>query len=251
MLQAFVIVLREGFEAFLIVSVIVAYLLRTNRRHLLPAVNWGIVVALVLSGALGKLLVQRGFDPVWEGVLGLVAVALVSTLVIQMWKHARYLKQETEQRLERLTARPSLSWAALGVFGFTILMVAREGVETALMLAQIRDPAFVSGVWLGLTCTAGMAVLWVKCSHLVNLRLFFQITSVFLLLFLAQILLSSFHELSEAGLLPNSDAFHAATEPFSTEGRYGRWFSILTVLFCLGWFVMAWGRERLRGSARA
>ena len=95
MLQAFVIVLREGFEAFLIVSVIASYLQRT-RRDLLPAVGWGIAASLVISGGLGYGLQQRGFDPLWEGILGLIAVVLVSTLVIQMWRHARSLKKETE-----------------------------------------------------------------------------------------------------------------------------------------------------------
>ena len=244
MLQAFVIVLREGFEAFLIVSVIVSYLQRTNRRHLLPPVRWGVLVSVGLSWALGRLLVHRGFDPLWEGILGLVAVVLVSTLVIQMWTHARYLKQETEQQLETLSSRASLSWAALGVFGFTALMVAREGVETALLLVQIQDRAFVMGVWGGLACMILLAVLWVKCSRLVNLRLFFQVTSVFLLLFLGQILIYALHELSEAGLLPHSEAFHAATEPFSPDGLYGKWFSVVTLVFCFGWFLIAWGRQR-------
>jgi len=199
-----------------------------------------------VSWGLGNALAARGFDPLWEAILGLVAVVLVSTLVIQMWMHARHLKRETEQRLERISSKPSLSWAAVGVFGFTVLMVGREGVETALMLVQVRDPAFLTGVGLGLLGTALMAVLWIKASHLVNLRLFFQVTSVFLLLFLGQILLYSMHEFSEAGVIPHSEAFHAATEPFSPDGRYGKWFSLVTVAVCLGWFLIAWGRERLR-----
>lgn len=249
MFQALVIVLREGFEAFLIVAVIVAYLQRTGRRALLPAVGWGILVALLLSGALGIFLAQRGMDPLWEGILGLVAVVLVSTLVVQMWVHARHLKRETEQHLETISTHPLFGWVSFGVFGFTVLMVAREGVETALLLAQVHDPAFLTGAGLGLLGTAVMAVLWVRCSHLVNLRLFFQVTSVFLLLFLGQILIYAFHELSEAGVLPNSDVFHAATEPFSPDGLYGKWFSIVSVAVCMGWLVVAWVWERLHGSA--
>ena len=247
MVQALVIVLREGFEAFLIVAVIVSYLQRTGRRHLLPAVGWGIVVALLISGALGLFLEQWGMNPLWEGILGLVAVVLVSTLVLQMWAHARHLKRETEQRLETISSRPLFGWVSLGVFVFTLLMVAREGVETALLLVQIHDPAFLTGAGLGLLGTAAMAVLWVRCSHLVNLRLFFQVTSVFLLLFLGQILIYAFHELSEAGILPNSEAFHTATEPFSPDGVYGKWFSIVSVTICMGWFLLAWVRERLQG----
>ena len=246
MVQAFVIVLREGFEAFLIVSIIVAYLQKTRRVQLLPPAYWGIVAALAISGVLGWLLAQRGFDPLWEGVLGLIAVVFVATLVVQMWRHARYLKHETETKLENLSGRPSPWWAAWGVFAFTVLMVAREGIETALMLTQVHDPAFLTGAGLGLLLTGALAFLWVKCSHLINLKLFFQVTSLFLLLFLGQILIYAFHELSEAGILPNSAAFHEATEPYAPDGLYGKWFSIATVAVCFGWLLWAWGRDQLQ-----
>ena len=246
MFQAFVIVLREGFEAFLIVSVIVSYLQKMGRRALLPAAGWGVGVAVVVSVVLGWLLEQRGFDPLWEGMLGLVAVVLVSSLVIQMWRHARYLKQETEARLKTISAKPSSGWAALGIFCFTLLMVAREGVEAALLLVQIHQPAFLVGAGLGLCCTGLLAVLWVRCSHLINLQLFFQVTSVFLLLFLAQVGFSAFHELTEAGILPHSAALHAATEPFSSDGVYGRWFSVATVAICALWLLVAWVRQGRR-----
>jgi len=249
MLQAFVIVLREGFESFLIVSIIIAFLQRFNRRRLLPAVYWGIAVSLALSAALGIALAQRGYDPLWEGILGLVAVVFVSSLVIQMWRHGRYLKQETEQKLTTLSERESTPWQIAGVFLFTVLMITREGIETALMLLQVRDPAFLLGAGLGLLSTVLFAVLWVRCSHLINLKLFFQVTSVFLLLFLVQVLLYAFHELSEAGVLPASEAFHAATEPFAPNGLYGKWFALGTVVICAGWLAVAGVRERLRRHA--
>ena len=251
MFQAFVIVLREGFETFLIVSIIIAYLRKMGRVHLLPPVYWGIAIALAASAGLGLLLAQRGYDPLWEGVLGLVAVGFVLTLVIQMWRHARYLKRETEQQLDALSSRSSDRWAASGVFLFTVLMMTREGIETALLLLQVRDPAFLAGAGLGLCCTAGLAFLWARWGHLINLKLFFQVTSIFLLLFLGQISISALHEFSEAGLLPNSDAFHAATEPFSPDGLYGKWFSVVTVAVCAGWLLLAWGLNKLRGAPQA
>ena len=250
MLQAFVIVLREGFEAFLIVSVIASYLQRT-RRHLLPAVGWGIGASLVVSGGLGYALQQRGFDPLWEGILGLVAVFLVSTLVIQMWRHARFLKKDTEQKLESISQHRSGTWAAAaGVFLFTVLMVSREGIETALLLTQVHDPAFLTGVGFGLLCTALLCLLWVRASRLINLKLFFQVTSIFLLLFLAQVCIYALHELSEAGVLPDSEAFHLATEPFSPDGLYGKWFSVITVAVCMGWLLLAWLRQRIHPPAK-
>jgi len=89
--------------------------------------------------------------------------------------------------------------------------------------------------------------LWVRCSHLINLKLFFQVTSIFLLLFLGQVFIYALHELSEAGVLPGSEAFHLATEPFSPDGLYGKWFSIITIAVCMGWLLVAWGRQRIRG----
>ena len=250
MFQAFVIVLREGFEAFVIVSVILSYLRKLHRRELLQAVRWGIGVSVVISAALGMLLSQRGYDPLWEGILGLVAVAFVSTLVVQMWRHGRYLKQETEQKLKTLSSRPSTRWAVTVVFLLTVLMIAREGIETALMLLQVHEASFLIGAMSGLGCTVLLCALWVRCSHLINLRLFFQVTSVFLLLFLGQVLLYALHELSEAGVLPGSEAFHLATEPFSPAGRYGKWFPIVTVLVCAGWLLIAWGRQKIRDTSR-
>jgi high-affinity iron transporter len=251
MFQAFVIVLREGFETFLIVSIIVAYLAKTRRPQLLPAVYWGIGVSLAVSLGFGLLLADRGYDPLWEGILGLVAVGFVSTLVIQMWRQGRYLKRETEQKLEAMSSRRAGPWIGSGVFFFTVLMITREGIETALMLLQVHDASFLLGMGLGLICTLGLAVLWVRFSHLINLKMFFQVTSVFLLLFMSQVFLNSLHEFSEAGLLPGSERFHAATEPFSVDGRYGKWFSIVSVAVCAGWLVVAWARERARSRVPA
>jgi high-affinity iron transporter len=249
MLQSFVIVLREGFEAFLIVSVIAAYLAKSGRRQLLPAVWWGVGVSLALSAGAGMALSQRGFDPLWEGILGLVAVVFVSTLVVQMWMQGRHFKHDTEVQLKEISSRRSV-WAMWGIFLFTVLMITREGIETALMLIQVPDPAFLTGVWLGLAATSLMALLWVRASHLINLRLFFQVTSLFLLLFVGQILLTALHELSEAGVLPASEAFHAATEPYAPDGRYGRWFAIVSVGICAAWLLFGWMRQRLAPPAK-
>jgi high-affinity iron transporter len=81
---------------------------------------------------------------------------------------------------------------------------------------------------------------------LINLKRFFQVTGVFLLLFMVQVGIYSFHEFSEAGLLPNSDALHEATEKFSPDGLYGKWFSLLMVSVCGLWLIGGWVVDRLR-----
>lgn len=250
MLQSFVIVLREGFEAFLIVAVIVAYLKRTGQTQLLPAAYWGIGVSLVASVGLGFWMSQGVNEPLWEGVLGLVAAVMVTTLVIQMWRQGRYMKANIEKKLEATSKNPG-KFASFGVFAFTVLMISREGMETALMLVQVPRQDVFAGVSLGILATAAFSWLWVRFSRYINLQMFFQVTGIFLLLFVAQILLYSFHEFSETGLIPNSEAFHVATEPYSPDGLYGQWFPIAMIAVCAAWLLGAWLNDLVQRKIRA
>ncbi len=239
MIQAFVIVLREGFEAFLIVAITAAYLQRTGRRSLMSAVWWGIAFSVVLSALLGYLLVRGANEPLWEGVTGLVSAVLVAGFVIHMWRTAPRLQSDMETRLREKIAAPSTKAAFWGVFVFTTLMIAREGMETALLLIQVPEGRILGGAALGTLAATAMALLWWKLGRLLNLKLFFQVTAVFLLLFVAQVLIYSFHEFSEAGLFPNSEALHAATEPYGPDGIYGKWISLGMVAVCAVWLAVA------------
>ena len=131
------------------------------------------------------------------------------------------------------------------VFGFTVLMVTREGMETALMLIQVRNSRFILGSLLGIAAAALMSWAWAHYGHRIDIRRFFQVTGLFLLLFAVQIVFYSIHEFSEAGLLPNSEAIHTATEPFSPVGVYGKWFSVLMVGICAAWLVTMSMKDRL------
>ncbi|HXF03963.1 MAG TPA: FTR1 family protein [Blastocatellia bacterium] len=247
MLDAFMIVLREGFEAFLIVAITLTYLNKTNRQWLKSAVYVGIVTAAVLSAILGFVLLRGINQAFWEGVIGLVAAVLVASLVIHLWRTGPRLKQIMEGHLERASA-PVSRWAAFGgVFLFTVLMITREGMETALMLYQVRGNYF-TGAILGLMAAITMAWLWSRYGSRINLRRFFQVTGIYLILFTIQILIYSFHELAEAEILPRSEEFHAATEPLSPTGIYGKWFSLGMVGICGLWLLGAWWRDRNRGG---
>ena len=244
MLQAFVIVLREGFEAFLIVAIIFSYLAKTNRKNLLSGVYWGVVFSVFLSVLLGFLLYKGANEPLWEGITGVISAILVTWFVIHMYRTASHLKKDMETKLaEKTVQAPTTTAAFWGVFFFTSFMISREGMETALLLIQIHSPQIVLGSLLGLLAVSGMAILWVRVGHLINVKLFFQVTSLFLLLFVAQILLYSFHEFAEAGLLPNSEFLHNATEPYSPDGIYGRWISLAVVIVCGFWLGVAGIKE--------
>jgi high-affinity iron transporter len=246
MLEAFLMVMREGFESFLIVAIILSFLSKTNRKNLIPAVVAGIVVSIGVSTGLGLLLVKGINESLWEGVLGIVTIVMVGSLVYHMWRFAPKLKSHIEGRFETAAAKRSTLFAALGVFALTVVMISREGMETALMLLQVRDKGVISGILLGLAAAAVVSWIWWRYSHLINLKRFFQVTGVFLILFMLQVALYSFHEFSEAGLLPNSERIHEATEPFSPVGIYGQWISILMVSFCVVWLLAAQFGDRLR-----
>jgi high-affinity iron transporter len=245
MLPALIIVFREGFEAFLTVAIILAYLRKTGRNSLRPAVHWGIGVSIVASFALGWVL-MRVNQSLWEGVLGVVAAVLVATFVVHVWRTAPHMKRDMEARLETATSSGSQALAAAGVFGFTVLMVTREGMEAALMLIQVRNSRFIIGGLLGIGAAAAMSWAWAHYGHRINLKRFFQVTGLFLLLFTVQIVFYSIHEFSEAGLLPDSEAIHNATEPFSPVGVYGKWFSVAMVGLCAVWLLVVSMVDRVK-----
>jgi high-affinity iron transporter len=270
MLQSFIIVLREGFESFLLVAVIFSYLRKSGQRQLAPAVYWAIIAALAVSGGLGYLLFQMqtghsewieqhlgqtlsgflGNEALREAILGVVAIVMVASLVIYMWRTGPKLKERMEERLGEVSIRSGKT-AYLGVFLFTILTISREGMETSLMLLQVRSPRLIWGALLGLGAAMGMAWAWGQFGHLINVKRFFQVTGIFLLLFMTQVAIFTFHEFAEAGLLPNSEALHTATEKFSPDGLYGQWFSVAMVGACAAWLVGAWITDRLLTSRSA
>ena len=250
MINALIIVFREGFEAFLTVAIIVAYLRKTGRDWLRPAVWSGIAASIIASFALGFWLRTVTNQPLWEGVLALVAAVLVTTFVVQMWRAAPRMKQEMERSIEHQASRRSRALAIAGVFTFTLLMITREGMETALMLIQVRQPGFTIGAILGAIAAASLAWLWAHYGHRINLKRFFQVTGLFLLLFTAHIVFYAVHEFSEAEILPNSQWIHDATEPYTPLGRYGMWISVAMIVICAGWLAIASIADRFR-SARS
>ena len=242
MLQAFVITLREGLEAFLIVAISLAYLKKTGRAQLVPAVHWGIAASVLVSVAAGILLAQAANQALWEGVLAMVAAVLVTSLTVHMWRAGRRMKRDIEGKLEASSAKTGRA-AFLGVFAFTLLMITREGMETALLmnalLFQVRSMQIVSGAVAGTVLAAAVAFLWSRYGHRVNLARFFQVTAVFLFVFVFQLLIYGFHELTEANLFPGSEAWHAATEPYGPDGIYGQYLTYLLVVLPVGWLAVA------------
>jgi high-affinity iron transporter len=242
MIQALVITLREGLEAFLIVAFSLAYLRKSGRHELLPAVYWGIAAAILMSIGAAFLFQRAANQALWEGILAIVAAISVATLTAHMWRTARRIKGDIEGHLRQSASKQGIA-AFLGVFGFILLMVAREGMETALLMGtllfQVKSASVLSGAVLGTLMAVVVAWLWSRYSHRVNLALFFQVTSVFLLVFVIQLLIYGFHELTEANIFPYSEPLHWATEPYGPDGKYGQYLTYLLVVLPMGWLLLS------------
>jgi high-affinity iron transporter len=250
--QMVVVTLREGIEMFLIVAIAAAYLRKTDRSALLPAVGWGAAAAVAASILLGVWLAEVAVLPFWEGVLAAIAAVLVISMVVYMLKAARHMKAEIGERLESAARRPGAA-AWLGVFLFTVLMITREGMEFAFVAATLAHQAgnaqLLGGAALGLIAAALLAAAWARYGHRVNLALFFQVTSIFLVLFALQLLFYSFHEFTEANALPIDNAYwHLATEEWA-QGKYANLVSIALVVVPVLWLGYVSFRAPVHGRA--
>lgn len=205
MLETFIITLREGVEAALIVGITLAYLAKIGRPELRKSVYAALAAAFVGSIGVAILLSRTHYnEDIFEGWVMLAAAFFVITMIIFMMKTGRKLKGQIEGKVGLLAGQGS--W--LGLFFFVFLMVLREGVETVLILAAVtlNTSALLSliGTLLGVGAAVLFGVMFVKGSVRINLQKFFRVTSVILFFVAGQLIISGLHELSENGVLPSS-----------------------------------------------
>ena len=198
MLQAFIITLREGVEAALIVGITLAYLAKIGRNDLRKSVYAALGTAFAGSIALAVVLSRLKWNQdVFEGWVMLAAAVFVVTMIIFMMKTGRKLKGEIEGKIG-LFARED-AW--IGLFLFVFLMVLREGVETVLILSAVtlNSTELMSfiGTVLGVAVAILFGVMFVKGSVKINLQKFFRVTTAILFLVAAQLVIAGLHELSE------------------------------------------------------
>jgi FTR1 family protein len=210
--EAFVITLREGVEAALIIALVITYLNRTGRAELHRWVYAGLGLALLASvlGAFG--LSRIGLDPeseVMEGILYAIAAVLVASLVIWMWRSSKGMKQQIEGRLDEITRDVTAQTGqryGLALLIFVFVMIFREGIETVVFLAafSLTNTASIVSIIGGLA-GLGLAILFgvliIRGSLRINLRWFFTVTSIVLLILAVRLAAGSLHEFHEAGIL--------------------------------------------------
>lgn len=241
MLQAFIITLREGVEAALIVGITLAYLSKIQRSDLRKLVYAALGLAFVASIGVAIALSRLDLnEDVYEGWVMLAAAFFVVTMIIFMMRTGKHLKGEIESKIGTLAGRGS----QVGVFLFVFLMVLREGGETVLILSAVKleSSALLSfvGTLLGVFAAVLFGLMFIKGSVRINLQKFFRFTTVILLFVAAQLVISGLHELSENGVLPSSKREMALIGPIVTN----EWFFVVTIVALAGLMVLFEARRR-------
>jgi high-affinity iron transporter len=247
MFDSLIITLREGVEAALIVGIVLGYLKKAGRDEWTRYVWWGVGTAVAVSAAAAYFLQRWAIsEDAYEGWMMLVGAVFVASVVVWMMRASKGLSKEIQSRVSDLSAQPSRS-GAWGIFAFVLLMVSREGAETAIFLGAVSlrttELMNLMGAVLGLALAIGLGVAFFKGSVKVNLRRFFGITSLVLLVVAVQLLVSGLHELSESQILPSSRGEMAIIGPIVNSDAF---FFVAVIGLCL-FLVLA---QRIRsGSA--
>jgi FTR1 family protein len=209
MLQAFIITLREGVEASLIVGIVFAYLTKIGRSELKRTLFWALGAALAASVGGAIILARTQFNTdIFEGWVMLAAAAFVVSMIWFMHRTARTMRGSIEEKIAQYTGPAGVS--KIGLFFFVFLLVLREGVETVLILSAVTlnstELLSFTGTLLGIAVSIVFGVLFIRGSVKINLQRFFSVTTVILYFVAFQLIVSGLHELSENGVLPSSQA---------------------------------------------
>lgn len=229
MIAGTLITIREGLEAFLIVGILVGYLTKVKRPQLKVYVGIGAVAALAVTALLAILFQYMAFQfegasaRIFEALVALLAVGVLTWMVLWMQRQSRGIKGELEQKAD--AAISSSQAFALGSLAF--VSVLREGVEIALFLSALlitsRDTQLLFGAMLGLVVAAGLTYLLFRSSIRLNLRNFFIVTGVFLILIAAGLIGHSVMALQETGWLQIGTTIAWNLQGFvSNDGLAGR-----------------------------
>jgi high-affinity iron transporter len=249
---------REGLEASLIVGIVLAYLAKTENRQMFRVIWAGAAAAIAVSIVTGAALfftvgeLDGSSEKVFEGAAMVSAVAVLTWMIFWMRKQARGIKRELEDRLAGAIAAGS----AIGLASVVFFAVLREGWETALFLFAISEsssPVSTSvGAALGLVLSVVLGVGLYLGSRRLNLRQFFTVTGMLLIVFAAGLVAHATHEFQEAGVLPTVVDHVWNTSAYVGQGSHaGRFLealfgynaapSLLEVLAWAGYAAVALG----------
>ncbi len=263
--------LREGLEAALIVGIVFGYLRKIDGMQYARTAWAGVVSATLLSAALAVGISAVGAElegraeQLFEGTTMLLAVTVLTWMIFWMRSQAQHMKARLEGKMQEVVAA-GVSGAAWGLFAMTFIAVFREGVETALLLGaaafQTNGMDTLIGAVTGLAMAAVIGYAVYASTARLNVRLFFDVTSLLLLVFAAGLFMHGVHEFQEAGLLPeviaqvwNTSGWISAD---SVSGQFLRTLvgytptpSLVEVLAYVGYWLVTLGAVRWWSSRLA
>jgi high-affinity iron transporter len=231
LLGNFLIGLREGLEATLVVSILIAFLVKSGRRERLGQVWLGVAAAVVLSIGFGAVLTYVAQDlldfrqqELFEAVTSILAVVFVTWMIFWMRRFSRRLAKDLQGRLEE-----AIGMGTFAVVVMAFLAVAREGLETTLLFYAAAQGATTSagpivGITLGALTAVGLGWFIYAGAIRINLATFFKWTGLALILVAAGIFKYGVHDLQESGLVPG-----LTTDAFDLSGSYdgSTWYAAL------------------------
>lgn len=217
MLPTYLLSLREGLEAALIIGIVLGAVSKIHRKDLSPAVWLGTLSAVIVSILTALILTSFGMsleekaEQIFEGVTMLIAAGILTWMIFWMGKQARFLKSELEAGVNKAAARYAAGKRA--VFWLAFVAVVREGVELALFItaaffagdqSQIMSNTIqtLAGTILGLGTAALLGYTLFATTVRLDLRRFFQVTGILLILFAAGLVAHGIHEFNEVGWIP-------------------------------------------------
>lgn len=233
MIPGFLLGLREGIEAALIVSIVLAFLAKTGNRTRFGSVWTGVGLAVAFSVAVGAGLFFTGqelegtAEELFEGTAMLLAVGVLTWMILWMRRQAAGIRRSLESQVDEALAASS----GFALVAIAFLAVAREGLETALFFLAAAGAAGVSetliGGFLGLVAAAGVGYGIYRGSRWFNLRTFFRVSGILLIVFAAGLLAHGIHEFAEAGVLPETARVWDLSGVLPDDAGIGQWLRTL------------------------
>jgi len=215
MLATFLLSLREGLEAALIIGIVLGAVNKIRRKDLVPYVWLGVLSAVIVSILTAFMIVSFGkalegdAEKIFEGITMFIAAGILTWMIFWMGRQARFLKGELEEGVNKAAASTGKS----GVFWLAFMTVVREGVELAIFIAaaffagnqigtSVNTVQILAGTFLGLGTAALLGYTLFATTVRLDLRRFFQVTSILLILFAAGLVAHGVHEFNEIGSIP-------------------------------------------------
>jgi high-affinity iron transporter len=231
MSQAFVITLREGLEAFLVVAAAVAFLRHTGQQGLVGAIAWAVALSPMTSVTGSTVLSRVTRQSLARAALALAAAGAV--LALGMWM----------RRVARCPPVDRSAAAAWALFAFALLILTREGLEMVLLLAaivfQVRAFDLIAGALLGVAVAAAMAWCWAHFAPRLSRPRLTRATAILIVILTVQLVVHGFLDLTEANVLPASASLYEWLEPWGPDGRFGQHVSYLLLLAPVTWLGVA------------